>query len=442
MSSDETDLTVQAFYSQVVHRRPVALLALVCALIAGVARPAAASSDTYSSRQWNMRAVGAETAWKTGTGDGVTIAIIDSGVDLKHDDLAGAFVPGHDFVDNDSVAQDGYGHGTHVAGIAAARADNGIGVAGVAPNAKIMPVRVLDSTGRETGTAIHEGVHWAVDHGADVINLSLGADVITEDVFGGTLTDDVNYAWSKGVVPVISAGNDAFFRTDWRQANTIIVTATNRANTRASYANAMGPFVKWGMAAPGGDSDQGNDGQVFSTLWTKDGKAHYGYATGTSMAAPHVAGAAAVLRGLGLTPQQTVDRLLSTAKDIGPSGTYGSGLLDVDAAVAGLRPVFTPSAPTSGPTTPPSTVRPVSDFAGPGPHRRSSIGNSPSPTSTGSDIGSLPSPGTVVAAAKPPSSKSGGGSSHTGLWASIGVAAAVVAGSGGYFMFRRRRRAA
>lgn len=418
-------------------RRFMGVTALVCAMIALAAHPAAASNDKYWSQQWNMRAVHAEPAWKTGTGAGVTIAIIDSGVDLKHEDLAGAIVAGHDFVDNDSNPQDEFGHGTHVAGIAAARANNGLGVAGVAPSARIMPIRVLDPNGVETGDAVHNGVHWAVDHGADVINLSLGADVLTEDLSGGTLTSDVNYAWSKGVVPVISAGNDAFFRTG--NPNAIIVSATGPNGQLASYANSVG-FTKWGMVAPGGETGQGNANMVLSTIWSKSG-AHYGYSAGTSMAAPHVAGAAAILRGLGLSPQETVDRLLNTAHDLGPQGrdlTYGYGALDVEAAVKGLRPVFTPTPPRETSPSATATSRPVSDFAGPGPHRRSTISSTSSPEPTSGDVATLPTPG-PLAAAKDVGKK--GSSSKLGLFSALAVGAAVVAGSGGYLFFRRRRRA-
>lgn len=314
----------------------LATTALVLVLLGFLAPHANASGDQYTGALWGIRKVRAEAAWGAGTGSGVTIAIVDSGVDRSHEDLRANVVDGHDFVDNDSDPSDEVGHGTHVAGIAAAVANNGVGVAGVAPNAKIMPVRVLDEEGVGSLSQIEEGVRWAVTHGADVVNLSLSADVVTEFLTGGTLTDAVNFAWSRGVIPVISAGNDQLFRSELRRAKAIVVTATTPDDRKAYYATGVG-LAPWGIAAPGGTNDGGEKNMIFSTWWDPDGR-NYAYAMGTSMATPHVAGAAALLRSMGLSPQQTVDRLLQTAKDLGSRGqdsTFGYGRLDVAAAAQG-----------------------------------------------------------------------------------------------------------
>jgi subtilisin family serine protease len=328
------------------------------ALVAGVMFatvpwPAFGSVDTYSARQWNMRHVDAEKAWAVGRGEGVTIAIVDTGVDLEHPDLKGAFVDGFDFVDNDSRPDDENGHGTHVAGIAAARSNNYVGVAGVAPQAKIMPIRVLDDDGRGSASDVEAGVKWAVDRGADVVNLSLSGSVVVEGLTRGTLNAMVDYAWSKGAVPVIAAGNGGLFRTDSSDARRILVTATTDRDTLADYATSVG-FADWGMAAPGGDTADGEASMIYSTLWDPVKGSGYGYGIGTSMAAPHVSGAAAILRGLGLDAPKTVERILATAQDIGSSGddfTYGSGLLDVAAAVKGLGPKAV-AEPTEAPRRP------------------------------------------------------------------------------------------
>ncbi len=311
--------------------------------MAFVALPARASDDKYWDKLWNIRKVGAESGWAVSKGRGITIAIVDTGVDLKHEDLKANLVPGYDFVDNDSVPMDDHGHGTHMAGIAAARVDNGLGVAGVAPEAKIMPVRVLDSDGSGYSDEIDRGIRWAADHGADVINLSLGADVLIEDLSGGTMADAANYAWSKGVIPVIATGNDNLFRTEFGDANAMMVTATTKDDQLAEYATGPG-FAKWGIAAPGGSTYGGTSEAVLSSIWSNDGKAHYGYGVGTSMAVPHVSGAAAILRSLGFSPTETVGRLLATAKDLGSRGSdasYGRGRLDIAAAVAGMKPPAT-----------------------------------------------------------------------------------------------------
>ncbi|MGH2819177.1 MAG: S8 family serine peptidase, partial [Actinomycetota bacterium] len=149
-----------------------------------------------------MQRIGAEPAWSMGTGNGVVIAVVDTGVDLAHEDLAvpGKLVQGHDFEDRDSNPQDQHGHGTHVAGIAAAATNNGKGVAGTAPSAKIMSVRVLNALG--VGVSITlierqraaEGIRWAVDHGASVVNLSLGP--IAGQGPGSDMAEAIAYAWS------------------------------------------------------------------------------------------------------------------------------------------------------------------------------------------------------------------------------------------------------
>lgn len=293
----------------------------------------AAPNDPHFDEQWGMRKIGAETAWAKGTGTGIVIAIVDTGIDLSHEDLAAKLEPGIDYIEGDSSPNDEEGHGTHVAGIAAAITGNGKGVAGVAPGARIMPMRVLDENGSCVGTCrTSTAIVEAVKRGAKVINLSLGD--LAAPVFGPGFEEALEYAWRNGAIPVVAAGNNYFFDSGFADNNALVVTATDSRDRSPDYASPVGQ-AKWALAAPGGGGGTLTGGPgVYSTEING-----YGNKSGTSMAAPHVSGAAAVLLSLGLTPQQTVDRLLATAKDIGDPGKdelFGSGRLDLAAAVAGL----------------------------------------------------------------------------------------------------------
>src|SRR5437763_15771207 len=185
--------------------RRLRLLVVVAVAVLVAPTASAASNDPLRAQQWDLDRIGAEAAWPVGTGHGVTVAVIDSGVDLHHEDLAGQLVPGHDFVDDDDDPQDAYGHGTHVAGIIGAIADNRRGIAGVAPGAKLMPVRVLDATGSGSLDNVVAGIRWAVAHGAKVLNLSLGED--TQSILGPSFGDALQEAWKAGAIPVVAAGN-------------------------------------------------------------------------------------------------------------------------------------------------------------------------------------------------------------------------------------------
>ena len=199
-----------------------AAVAAVSAVSAGPAQ--AATNDPLYAKQWGPRQVRAEQAWSTSTGAGTVIAVVDTGVDLGHPDLVGKLVTGATFVGcnpscgngdwrgRDGVGQDLDSHGTHVAGIAAAATNNGVGIAGVAPDAKVMPVKVLED-GSGAFEDIAAGIRYAADHGADVVNLSLGGMQGTQAlVLTGLETsvqDAIAYARAKAVMVVAAAGNDS-----------------------------------------------------------------------------------------------------------------------------------------------------------------------------------------------------------------------------------------
>ena len=333
--------------------------ALVGLALSGVVAPADAVDDPGRVDQYGLELVRAPSAWSTSTGKGVTIAVVDTGVDLDHPDLAGKLVPGIDLVEPNTPPEDTDGHGTHVAGIAAAVTGNGTGVAGVAPEARIMPVRVLDTLGTGDAGTVIAGIRWAVDHGAGVINLSLGALVPlvgTDQAY----EDAIAQAWSRGVVVVASSGNLELVGAGSpsgysRGVKAVVVTATDKNRKHPEWANRAD--TAWSLAAPGE--------AILSTL--PDAK--YGFKSGTSMAAPHVAGVAALALAKGLTPQQVVDRLLATARRLGDPSSDGAGLVDAAAVVAGgpapapaPAPRVSAPAPAAGsggatraPSTPPAT---------------------------------------------------------------------------------------
>jgi len=317
-------------------------------------------NDPLYSRQWGLTQIHAPAAWKRGiTGKGVTIAVIDTGVDLNHPDLRSHLVSGYDFVQKDSCPQDAYGHGTHVAGIAAAVTNNGIGVAGTAPNAKIMPVRVLDASGSGTSEDIVKGIRYAASHGAKVLNLSLGEIPIEGEIqaINQDLEDAINFAWSKGAVVVAAAGNDSFPLCEYPSfaEHALCIAATDDAGLPTFYSNFPNKPNMLGFRAPGGRLGQfcEDDQDIWSTIWPKsdldcNGSGEIrGYDTlaGTSMATPFVSGVAALLFSKGLTNQQVVNRLIATSSNHGAwDPVMGYGIVDAGAATAA-------SAPTGSSTT-------------------------------------------------------------------------------------------
>jgi type VII secretion-associated serine protease mycosin len=287
-------------------------------------------NDYYFYRQWGLVKIQAPTAWDQSTGGPeVIIAVVDTGVDLNHPDLDDKIVPGWDFVNGDNLAQDDHGHGTHVAGIAAAETNNGQGVAGVSWGARLMPIKVLDESGDGYYSDVASGVRYACNHGAKIINLSLGGSNPSS-----TLKEALEDVSQKGCLVLAAAGNSGQDTVDYpaRYAETIAVAATDRTDQRASFSD-YGPEID--VAAPGVD--------IWSTLWPHT----YDWKAGTSMSTPHVSGLAALVWSLcpDLSSEGVRGAIEGTAKDLGASGWdpyYGHGRIDAAAALeaAGPPPVL------------------------------------------------------------------------------------------------------
>lgn len=303
-------------------------------------------NDPLFEKQWNLQLINMPKAWQTSHGKGVIVAVLDTGIayedygDFKQvPDLKGVkFVEGYDFVNNDAHADDDHGHGTHVAGTIAQATDNGVGVAGIAFEATLMPVKVLDHFGSGSTAGIADAIRWAADHGAKVINMSLGG--------GGrsaVMENAVTYARKKGVVVVCAAGNGGRGVVEYPAAypGSVAVAAVGPTGQKA-------PYSSWGkeldVAAPGGDKSQGEEAGVLqNTIDPSDpSQSVYAWYQGTSMATPHVAGLAALLFAAGgKNPDQVEKALFASARPAagtrGWSEQYGHGVIDAEAALKAIK---------------------------------------------------------------------------------------------------------
>jgi type VII secretion-associated serine protease mycosin len=289
-------------------------------------------TDTLRDLQWDLGKIHVPAAWERSTGSDVVVAVIDTGVDGAHPDLEGNVLTGYDAIeDTEGGDYDGNGHGTHVAGTVAAIAGNGEGIAGIAPDAKVLPVRVLDADGSGFSSDTAEGIVWAVDNGAQIINLSLGASTPTAAEKAA-----VAYAREHGVTVVAAAGNE---RQEGSPVSypaaydgVVAVAATDSRDKVGSYSN-RGDYVD--VSAPGSGIVS-----TYPAELTEDGEA-YASLNGTSMAAPHVAAVAALLKAYRpeITPDGIEEVLEGTAVDLGTAGfdaDHGHGRIDAAAALAAL----------------------------------------------------------------------------------------------------------
>lgn len=329
------------------------------------------TDDEYFDRQWGLNNLGQETcntegdicitgsddadvdapeAWELTTGNpAVRIAILDSGIDSDHPDLVGKVVDSADFTG--SGTEDNYGHGTHVAGIAAANTNNGIGVAGLGHNSVLMNVKVLGDDGYGPYSWIANGIYWAVQNNAKVINMSLGSSQRSS-----TLQAAVNYAWGNDVVVVAAAGNSnnpsrtypAYY------SNCIAVAATDNNDTKASFSS----YGKWvDVAAPGENiySTFPNNAFYLQTVYGRS--QNYDFGSGTSMSTPFVSGLAALVWSTeyGTSAQSVRDRIELTADTVPGTGDYWKwGRINVFNAVGGNleEPTPTPDPEPSPEPTP------------------------------------------------------------------------------------------
>jgi thermitase len=304
-----------------------------------------AVTDPYVGSEWHLPKIGATTAWDTTQGAGVTIAILDSGVDGSHPDLIPNLVPGYNMYSNNADTSDVCGHGTAVAGSAAARTNNGAGVAGVAGQAKIMPIRVayFDSASGSCyayASTIASGITYAADHGARIANVSYGplAGI-------AAIQSAAQYMKSKGGLVFVSAGNNGVDENITPTTSLIAVSATDSADAKTSWSS-YGNFVS--LAAPG------------AGIWTTTKGGTYQGWSGTSFASPVAAGVAALMMAAApsLDGAQVEQALFASAVDLGAAGRdpqFGYGRVDaaagVRAAVAKLA-VADKQAPTASITAP------------------------------------------------------------------------------------------
>lgn len=283
-------------------------------------------NDPQYTSQWNLRSINIEQAWDDAKGEGVTVAVIDTGVTKVPDLKETQFVEGYDFVNNRIDAQDDVGHGTHVAGTIAQSTNNNYGVAGIAYQSKIMPLKVLGINGGSVAD-IAEAIRFAADNKADVINMSLGGGGDSQ-----LMQDAIKYAHDKGVVIIAAAGNENRNSASFpaRYPLVISVCATDSIGEKAPYSN-FGAGVD--ISAPGG-SETGKI--IQETIIGENQQPTFIGFQGTSMASPHVAGVAALIKSTGIdNPDEIREILVTSARKIekDPLNHYGAGQLDANQAV-------------------------------------------------------------------------------------------------------------
>lgn len=279
----------------------------------------------YTEYQWNLPLIGMEQSWDVSEGSSdVIVAVVDTGVDMEHPEFEGKLVEGHNVLDGSNKPQDDNGHGTHVSGVIAAKTNNKDGIAGMTWKSKLMPIKAIGADGSGSAVDIAQGIYWATDHGADVINLSVG-----NYTSSAALKEACKYAYDNNVVLVAASGNDASDQPSYPAAydEVLSVAAVDHLKERADFSN-FGDYVD--VAAPGVD--------IPSTYIYSD----YASLSGTSMACPHVAALAALVRSVhpDMKSHDVMELIRSSALDLGPPGhdqLYGFGMIDVNRTLRQLH---------------------------------------------------------------------------------------------------------
>jgi subtilisin family serine protease len=409
-----------------VKRTAISLAAAAAALVANLTGAAAATSypnDYFfvEGDQWALTgsaaSIHAPAAWCASTGAGIVVADVDTGANFGHPDLAGKLIAGAQFLGGtapdsahptgtgQAAVQDDNGHGSMTTGIMVADTANGQGVAAVAPDARALIVKVLDSSGSGYSNDVANGIRWAADHGANVINLSIGPGDVTINTprgsasvgppdTGTAITNAVSYAASKGVAVAVASGNSAMpsasYLTMEQQGIALVVGATGPDGHIASYSN-YGYGVS--VYAPGGDAPS-QAGASVQNMVVSTGLTHqypeYLIGEGTSFAAPQVGGVLAQLMATGRSAKQAMSAVLNS------SGTTADGgaQLDAAAALGRARTAVCGTPTTSG------TVAPPGGVTGPG-GRHESVPPPPPPAPTAPPRPSTPPPPTAAASPTP-----------------------------------------
>lgn len=284
--------------------------------------PAFTPNDPYYANGWHLPKIGAPLAWDSSQGTGITIAILDTGVDGAHPDLAAQMVPGWNFYDKNSDTSDVYGHGTRVAGTSAAISNNGIGVASVSGQSKIMPLRVTDTNGYGYYSMMAEGLTYAADRGARVANISF-----QNTTSSSSIQNAAQYMKNKNGLVVVSGGNTGALENYTATSSMISVAATDANDIKTTFSS-YGDYID--LSAPG------------QSIWSTKVGGYYGSASGTSFSSPLTAGVVALMMAANskLSSTEIESLLFSTAFDLGNAGRdpeYGYGRVDAAAAVKAAK---------------------------------------------------------------------------------------------------------